>query len=122
MRTTKFTLAISSNRIHDQAHYIALNRKSTRHWTLESEEWRICLMFDAQRGWHCRTIAQYIYGNGSARYRPTDQEVARVNRILRANNRSVRDFRNGKTPESRNLLNGVLRLASPVPHLQRRTA
>ena len=86
--------------------------------TTEMEEWQICLLFDAGGGWHCRTIAQYVFGNGNPRYRPTDTEVARVNRILRANGRSQRDWRDGKTPESRSRIQGVVRR----PGMRLRTA
>lgn len=122
MKTVKAKLAISSKRPFDQKYYDALNANSDHHWTTELEEWQICLLYDCGAGFHCRTIARWIYGNGNPKYNPSETEVGRVNRILRANGRSQRDWRDGKTPEARSRIVGVLRQQKQSIRLVQRTA
>ena len=107
-------LAISDNRPRQQSFYRELNERGDRHFVLASEEWRICLLYDCGGGFHHRTIAKYVYGNGNPRYRPTDAEVARVGRVLIKNRRRTRDWRNGKTPQAREMLSSALRKPEPL--------
>lgn len=83
--------------------------KYLRHVMSDSEEMRI-KMYLAFGGFHYRTIAARVYGEGKPGYEPDAAEISRVGRVAKDWNLSSRDWRNGKTDAAAALLNKLGRV------------
>jgi len=81
-----------------------------RNPVLPSEEAKCCLLGQFG-GPHHRYIAKRLYGEGKPNYTPTDAEIRRVSGILKRNNISTRDWRNGDTEESQNFFGRLARMS-----------
>lgn len=79
-----------------------MRRNQTKHFITDSEVMRIKIYLFG--GFHYRTVAARVYGNGNSKYVPTNAEVARVGKVARESNLSSRDWRNGKTSAAKSFL------------------
>ena len=97
-------------------------RRRTRsrivHHTMTDSEVMRIKMYLIFGGFHYRIVAARVWGNGK-NYVPSAAEICRVGKIARENNMSSRDWRNGKTPESKRVLNHIGRTrATEQPRLK----
>lgn len=83
-------------------------RRIVRNPITDSERIRVALLVE-NGGWHYRLIAKRLYGKGKPNYVPSATEISRIGRIANEEGVSSRDWRNGETKESRQLLNNLLR-------------
>lgn len=75
---------------------------SVRYYLSDLEKMRIRTLL-SYGGFHHRTIAARIFETRT----PSDAEIARISRVARESRISTRDWRNGKTTDSRSILNAL---------------
>lgn len=90
-------------------------RRMARNPVSDLERWRIALL--AEFGFHYRTIAARLYGNGNPDYKASDGEAARVGRVAREEGVSSLDWRRGQNSTATSVLNRVSR-ATEKPKLK----